>query len=833
MKKVSAFTKIKKSIEEENDIHKLQRIVNQGSSPQEDLARKALAKGYKIFDRRAVEKAMATRRANERQANKALRVFASFFADSDLRIEICPKTVTPKIDYDNKVIKTPAASVFGFDYAVAILGRAVSVWQNSDAKISFKNMPPLVAAVARVLEDARCESVMGKEFQGYRKTFRQAMLLFQDARRLQDLVEIDASRHPIPMWLQGVYYISLRLRGLKGRNYHDHVVDLMEEDIIPFIRDNKPTTAEDSKYLAWAVAEKMSNLFSGKAQFMRFMQTPTRVLVNQMVGEDCNLEHLHLTQLYEVMKAVDQFVGDSASEGNALESLSLPESTEDRKRYVDLMTMKYGYDQIPRGGYLLEDPALQKVWQDKAIGHQKRLAVLEFLADGHEVSPMVRAKNMMLESKVATRPVTLKYGDHTEEFKVSDYQAIKRPRWDGHSKKVDYKDQSPEELLELIKMDIVDNLNAPNVVDLSRGDSADMWSKMFVEMLAAFMERLVQEGWSMDGWDSDFSSEVLCQFSSKHLEAALELVSNPGALSMFEELLNTASQNIDLANKLVLSVATEDSVSDIDISPMEDGDQKEFDLLKSTTRSLTDAFITEISKFLTPHQAVSEVWQRDLVNGVRLDHKRLTRLPLMDQRLFRKRVANTPHPSGDCVFTILVDESASMEPVIDMARSITVALAEALDNLGVTFEVLGFTVDNEAIRNRVYKSFDEGFYEVRSKLTNICCNGGNDDLSSLRTAVERQRLLHDRFDSRFLVVIGDAYPCCSESDLREEYKKLNVEDKIATCGIILDEFENETSHHYSSEGCRGWYFNSRVIVNSEESLISGLYELLAAAVKGL
>ncbi|HET7009682.1 MAG TPA: hypothetical protein VFI11_02810 [Anaerolineales bacterium] len=161
----------------------------------------------------------------------------------------------------------------------------------------------------------------------------------------------------------------------------------------------------------------------------------------------------------------------------------------------------------------------------------------------------------------------------------------------------------------------------------------------------------------------------------------------------------------------------------------------------------------------------------------KLEMNRLWKQRRGDYRLFQRREHGG---RSEAAFTILVDESASMqgEDKIRTATKAAILLGEALSRLRVPFEIIGFsTADFEARRamelgltpahayrttrctaleHRIYKSFDESYEFVRTRLAGIRPRCNNWDEEHLLFAF--RRLQPRREAVKVILVVSDGQP---------------------------------------------------------------------------
>jgi cobalamin biosynthesis protein CobT len=161
----------------------------------------------------------------------------------------------------------------------------------------------------------------------------------------------------------------------------------------------------------------------------------------------------------------------------------------------------------------------------------------------------------------------------------------------------------------------------------------------------------------------------------------------------------------------------------------------------------------------------------------KLAMSRLWRQRLADYRLFQRREGTGRR---QVAFSVLVDESASMKGrgKDQTAAKAAVLLGECLSRLEVPFEIIGFTTsDFEArsalrlgltpahayrtmrcsrLEHRIYKSFDESYRAVRTRLAELRPRHNNWDEEHLLFAYRRLRRRPERM--KVLIVISDGQP---------------------------------------------------------------------------
>ena len=161
----------------------------------------------------------------------------------------------------------------------------------------------------------------------------------------------------------------------------------------------------------------------------------------------------------------------------------------------------------------------------------------------------------------------------------------------------------------------------------------------------------------------------------------------------------------------------------------------------------------------------------------RLNKAKLWKQRIGNYRLFQRPTTSSSHAVA---FTLLVDESASMRgrEKYKMAIKAALLLGETLDLVNVPLEIIGYTTEEYEARaamklgltpaylyratrcspleHRIYKRFDEPYFTVRARLTEIEPRHNNWDEESLLFAFHR---IQARAESRkIIIVICDGQP---------------------------------------------------------------------------
>ncbi len=161
----------------------------------------------------------------------------------------------------------------------------------------------------------------------------------------------------------------------------------------------------------------------------------------------------------------------------------------------------------------------------------------------------------------------------------------------------------------------------------------------------------------------------------------------------------------------------------------------------------------------------------------KLNMAKLWKQRLGNYRLFEHPISGSQHALA---VTLLVDESASMkgQDKYKMATKAAILLGETLAQLDVPFEIIGYTTAEyeaqaamrlglkppheyrtmrcSALEHRIYKRFDEPYYVVRDRLTDIQPRHNNWDEEHVLFAFRRIQARGER--NKVIIVISDGQP---------------------------------------------------------------------------
>ncbi len=223
----------------------------------------------------------------------------------------------------------------------------------------------------------------------------------------------------------------------------------------------------------------------------------------------------------------------------------------------------------------------------------------------------------------------------------------------------------------------------------------------------------------------------------------------------------------------------------------------------------------------------------------RLDTANLHQLRLGSKRVFSRQIVGE---TLDTAVSVLVDLSGSMGMATTngsrayYARMAVIALAETFDALGVAFEIIGFhntgkydshrvkMVDGPFINRwpfeyHVYKSFDDVFRHVRTRLVGITGREENADGEAVLAVAKR---LNARPESRkLLFVISDGSPACPGL----EYKKgkthlINSVKRVRESGTEV--FGIGVQHTAIAR----YYGSQSIVVNKLDDMAANIFKVI-------
>lgn len=200
--------------------------------------------------------------------------------------------------------------------------------------------------------------------------------------------------------------------------------------------------------------------------------------------------------------------------------------------------------------------------------------------------------------------------------------------------------------------------------------------------------------------------------------------------------------------------------------------------------------------------------------------------------VFRKKIEA---PDFDTVVSMFIDHSGSMfSEKMNLAAESSIIFGECLNDIGVPFEICGFsTLDHYIGINRynqasqaerdlftrwgdlwigVYKQFDDNWMTTRHRCVQMSRNDHDNTFDGEALRLAAQRLLMRPEKRRILFWLNDGYPCPNVSQCRQQHasyltsvvKEVERHIEVFAIGIQSDQVKN--------------YFSNWVLVNTLSDL---------------
>jgi len=171
-----------------------------------------------------------------------------------------------------------------------------------------------------------------------------------------------------------------------------------------------------------------------------------------------------------------------------------------------------------------------------------------------------------------------------------------------------------------------------------------------------------------------------------------------------------------------------------------------------------------------------------------VDNRRLWKLCAGREDVFKQRQLDSGSqlaidPDSLAVY-LLMDESHSMieHDRYAKAKEAAVIIGEALDILGITFAITGYTV-NPGLRRILYKEFSESYTEMKTRLLNMTHRMGTFTAEHIPFAIRRLEQRNER--KKILIVTTDSDEI--ESPLRLQNAVLDVREAgIEVIGVGIN-----------------------------------------------
>jgi cobalamin biosynthesis protein CobT len=207
-------------------------------------------------------------------------------------------------------------------------------------------------------------------------------------------------------------------------------------------------------------------------------------------------------------------------------------------------------------------------------------------------------------------------------------------------------------------------------------------------------------------------------------------------------------------------------------------------------------------------------------------------------RLFQRATSGSEHWLA---ISMLVDESASMkgQDKYLLATKTALLLGETLEQLGVPFEVIGFTTSEYEARaamslgllpaheyrttrcspleHRVYKNFNEPYRFVRRRLTGIEPRHNNWDEEHLHFAFRRLQSRSE--DRKLMIIVSDGQP---NGDAEHLIETVRLIERLGTRVIAIGVGADYVCKIYSEA----------IVVEDFRQLAEDLFQLLTREISG-
>jgi cobalamin biosynthesis protein CobT len=222
-----------------------------------------------------------------------------------------------------------------------------------------------------------------------------------------------------------------------------------------------------------------------------------------------------------------------------------------------------------------------------------------------------------------------------------------------------------------------------------------------------------------------------------------------------------------------------------------------------------------------------------------LDDDALYSVKTGNRRVYTQTVNGTPL---DTAVSILIDQSGSMGGErIKCAREMAVALSETFAALGVPFEVIGFDngeavefsspghLRSQPFRFSLFKTFNENFRRVKTRLGRIRAGGDNADGEAVLEAAKR--LVVRPETRKILFVLSDGSPACyTVNGIVIEKHLHEVIENVTAAGIevvgIGCQYEGVRDYYNPEHGA------SCVVIHDISKLAVGVYKVMKEQLLG-
>jgi cobalamin biosynthesis protein CobT len=273
-----------------------------------------------------------------------------------------------------------------------------------------------------------------------------------------------------------------------------------------------------------------------------------------------------------------------------------------------------------------------------------------------------------------------------------------------------------------------------------------------------------------------------------------------------------------------------------------DGDKIELHNFLSSTRIMVNVLLKRMRLNLL--SITASKWASDKRRGS-INPKAIFRVSIgTSKRVFRQKVRA---PSFNTAVALWVDHSGSMQyDKMDIACKSAILFGEVLNELGIPFEVVGYSTTNFETGNRryekakleerliykrwgdlwvgVYKSFDEDWRMVRHRCANMGRNQKCNTFDGECVRLATSRLLRRAEDRKILFVFNDGDPCPNVQQFTADHQRY-LKTITEECEKLVELF----AIGICSTSVKTYYSNYAVINNVDELpkvMISQLDSLL-------
>ncbi len=285
---------------------------------------------------------------------------------------------------------------------------------------------------------------------------------------------------------------------------------------------------------------------------------------------------------------------------------------------------------------------------------------------------------------------------------------------------------------------------------------------------------------------------------------------------------------MEYENREVYAAHPEALARDREVRPRKE--RSAYAMRAALAKSATRALMTKLRLALLSSDDRTEV---GLKKG-RIYGPTLHRLARFNTRVFKREISKEIG-IRDTAVEIFIDQSGSMLGIMDRVVSAVIAIGEALDTIGITFEVTGFSNRGGGIHRgsyhrslpfefQVYKTYDESWTREKERLGSCHAIAENADGEAVEWAAKR--LLARPEKRKVLIVLSDGEPACGGDDnnaiashLRRVLTWLEKKEGVEVVGIGLH------------SKCVKEFYRHHAVADSIDELPERLYKALRETMK--